>query len=234
MKIKIAHLYYDLLNLYGEQGNILALKKAFDKQGVETKIDLLTIGDKFNLKKYDLCCLGAGSKENFLLVLEDIKKHQKNIKTAIDNDVYFIATGGAHELFGKFVEINKQKYPALNIFDYYAKQNPKAIVGDSLMDFKGLDPIIGFQNRARIMKNDTNHLFKVLNGFADNFVAECEGYHQNNFIGTYLIGPLLIRNPHLTEYIVKNILASKKIKYYAVKDTYEHQAYEAYLKNFQG
>ena len=54
MKIKIAHLYYDLMNLYGEQGNILALKEAFNKQNIDTEIDTLTIKDDIDFKKYDI------------------------------------------------------------------------------------------------------------------------------------------------------------------------------------
>lgn len=233
MAIKIAHLYYDLLNLYGEQGNILALKEAFAKQNVPVQIDLLTAHDKISFKKYDLIYLGSGSEENLLLALSDLKKRKRAITTVIKNNTYVIATGNAHELFGKFIEINNQKFIALGIFSYYAKQNlPKRIVGESFMEFSGLDPIIGFQNRSCIMQNDDHHLFKVLNGHADNFKSSYEGYWEYNFFGTYLIGPLLIRNPHFTDYLVKEILTKKKIKYQEIKDTYEYLAYDEYIKNF--
>ncbi|UKI28487.1 MAG: hypothetical protein L6V78_06125 [Clostridium sp.] len=80
MKVKIAHLYYDLMNLYGEQGNIIALKESLKNQNIETEIDLLSIGDDINFKDYDIFYIGTGSKESLLLTLEDIKKYTKDIK----------------------------------------------------------------------------------------------------------------------------------------------------------
>ncbi len=232
MKIKIAHLYYDLLNLYGEQGNVLALENSFKKQGINTIVDLISIEDKKDFKKYDIIYIGSGSKENLLLVLDDLKKHTQDIKNIIDKNIYFIATGNSQELFGKFIEMDNQKYKALNIFDYYAKENPDKIVGESFMKFEDLSPIVGFQNRYCVIQRKNNHLFEVINGYADNFKSSNEGIRENNFFGTYLLGPLLIRNPHLTDYIVKKILEKKKKKYQEITDTYEYKAYREYLKNF--
>lgn len=232
MKIKIAHLYYDLLNLYGEQGNILALQDAFRKQNVETELSLLSIGDKIDFKKYDIFYIGSGTEKSLLLALEDFKRHLKKFKEAVNNNQYFIATGNSHEMFGKFIEMNNRKYEGLGVFNYYAKQNPKRIVGESFMEFEDLSPIIGFQNRLCVMQCDDNHLFSIINGYADNYKSSYEGYRENNFIGTYLIGPLLSRNPHFTDYLVKNILKDKNLPYKKINNTFEYKAYNEYLKNF--
>jgi len=234
MKIKIAHLYYDLLNLYGEQGNVMALVNAFEKQELKPEVDLLSLGDKIDLKKYDVFYIGSGSEENLLLVLEDIRKYKKQIKEVIEEGKYFISTGNSHELFGRYIELNSKRYKGLAIFNYHALQNIYTrIVGESLMKFDKLDkPIIGFQNRECVVENSDNGLFKLLSGFADNYSATHEGHYEKNFIGTYMLGPLLIRNPHFTDYIIKDILKTKDIKYNNVKDTYEHRAYEEYIKNF--
>lgn len=232
MKIKIAHLYYDLLNLYGENGNIIAIKDSFLKQNVECVIDLISVGDKIDLKKYDIIYIGSGSDENLIIALKDFKKHTKSFINAIKDNKYIISTGNSHEMFGKFIEMNNQKYEASGIFNYYAKQNPIRIVGESHMEFGNLSPIIGFQNRASVIQNNKNQLFSVINGHADNYKSSNEGYTENNFFGTYLIGPLLIRNPHFTDYIVKNILEEKNLPYKKNTNTFEHKAYNEYLKNF--
>lgn len=233
MKINIMHLYYDLLNLYGEQGNILALKNAFNNQGVEVNIDFLSINDKKDYQKYDLIYMGSGSNEDLIRALNDLKKDKKEIKEYIKDNKYFISTGNSKELFGKFFMINNIKYEALGIFNYFAKENPTRIVGESFMEVQNLPTIIGFQNRASVMQNNSNHLFGVINGYADNFKSSYEGYKEYNFYATYLIGPLLIRNPHLTDYIVKDILTKKNIPYNKILDTYEHKAYKEYIKNFK-
>ena len=189
--IKIAHLYYDLLNLYGEQGNILALKNTFLNQNIEVQIDYLTINDEIKFKDYDLIYIGSGSDENLFIVLNDIKKYQKDLKKYINSDKYLIATGNSYLLFGQSID----EQDTLNIFDYYAKTNSERLRCHSFCEYDNLSPIIGFQNRKYVVQNNNNHLFKVIDGYGDNLKSEYEGIHYHNFIGTYLIGPLLIRNP---------------------------------------
>jgi len=226
--IKVAHLYYDLLNLYGEQGNVLAIKKFFQNQNIEIEIDYFTINDKIDFKQYDLIYLGSGSDENLFIALEDIKKYKKEIKKYIENDKYLIATGNSYLLFGKSID----DIDALNIFDYYAKTSSERLRSHSFMKYNDLSPIIGFQNRKYIVQIKENHLFKVISGNADNLKSEYEGYHYKNFIGTYLIGPLLIRNPHFTDLIISDLTTKNNYKYHIDMNTYEYKAYYEYLKNF--
>ena len=120
MKIKIAHLYSDLMNLYGEVGNIKALVKTFLEQNIDCVVDKFTIGDKMNLSKYDIIYMGQGSEENQMIVLEDILKHKETLENAILNNKYVICTGNSYELFGKYIEKNGKKHKCLNIFDYYS------------------------------------------------------------------------------------------------------------------
>ena len=86
MKIKIAHLYYDLMNLYGENGNVRALKKYFEQENVECEIHFLTINDIINFNDFDLYYIGMGSEKSQELVIEDLKKYKKEIKEAINNN----------------------------------------------------------------------------------------------------------------------------------------------------
>ena len=231
--IKIAHLYYDLMNLYGEAGNVMALVKTFDEQNITCIVDKLTIGDKMNLSNYDIIYMGQGSEENQLIVLDDILKHKETLKNAINKEKFVICTGNAYELFGKYIEKNGKKYNCLNIFDYYSKELDERIKGEQVFECEFLsDPVIGFQNRQCVMSNKSNHLFTVINGHAGNYKTKYEGIHYKNFYGTYMIGPLLIRNPHLTNYIVKEILDKKNIDYIPITNTLDYKAYNEFVKNF--
>ena len=209
MKVKIAHLYYDLLNLYGKHANITALVNAFNKKDIKTEVDLLTVDDKKDLDKYDFIYIGSGSKENLIIALNDLIKEKEPIKKIIKNNTYLLSTGNSRILFGKYFELNKEKIEALNIFDYYSEESNQ-IVGESLMNLKEVGNIIGFQNRGTIIKQKDNHLFKVIKGQGNNINSTNEGYRENNFISTYLLGPILIRNPHLTEMIVNDIIKSNE------------------------
>ena len=225
--IKVLHLYYDLLNLYGEQGNILALKRAFKNQNVEIEVDYLSVQDKIDFKKYDLVYLGSGSTENLLIALEDIKRHKKELKKYIESKKVLLATGNSYLLFGQ--KINN--LDALGIFDYYAASSEK-MAHESLMELYQEKDVIGFQNREFMVNNKKNHLFKVKDGICDNFKSEYEGYHEYNFYGTFVIGPLLIRNPHFTNILVKEIMEKNNLIYHEYEDKILVDAYNQYIKNF--
>ena len=75
------------------------------------------------------------------------------------------------------------------------------------------------------------HLFDVKSGTGYVPKSMAEGIYKNHFYGTYLLGPLFIRNPYFTEYIVMDLLKSKKISYTPYEDELEIKAYEEYLKN---
>lgn len=225
--IKILHLYYDLLNLSGEQGNILALEKAFNNQNVEVKLYCLSVDDKIKFSDYDLIYMGNGSNSNFSIALEDIKKYKKELKKYIDNNGYVIATGNSYLLFGE--KIND--IDCLGIFDYYAKWTNRT-AHECLMGMLNQKDIIGFQNRDYVVNINRNHLFKVKDGICDNLKSENEGYHENNFYGTSVIGPLLIRNPHLTNMIVKDILEKNNLVFHDDEFKLLNDAYNEYIKNF--
>ena len=232
-KIHIAHLYYDLMNLYGESGNIAALEKGFNNQDMFTEITKLTVNDKIDFNKYDIYYIGCGSENNQKIVIENILKYKEKIKNAIDNGKHFIFTGNSYELLGKYIEkVNGEKIETLGIFDFYTKEIDTRIIGEEIMEcsfFK--EPIIGFQNRQCVLNNNKNHLFEVLNGHANNYKSNNEGIHYKNLYATYLLGPLLIRNPLLKEHIIKEILEKKDILYKSIP-TIDEKAYNEFVKNF--
>lgn len=232
--IKIAHLYYDIMNLYGENANIRALVKFAERQNIKTSVTNLTINDKIDFKKYDVFYIGSGSEEGELLVLKDLLNYKDEIKEAIENNKHFIITGNALELFGEYIIDNNVKYEALNIFNFNCKHEDFRIVGSTVSSSKLIkEKIIGFQNRCGIMNNIDRPLFKMIEGTSANINDKHEGYHYKNFYGTYIFGPLLIRNPHLTNYILKSIMKQKnnKYKFKILNKTPELKAYNKFLEN---
>ena len=92
---KIAHLYYDLMNLYGENGNVRYLAKKIEEQDIKVKVDYLSLGDEIDFSDYDLFYMGMGSEENQLLVIDHILKYKDQVKEAIDSNKFFIVTGNS-------------------------------------------------------------------------------------------------------------------------------------------
>lgn len=225
MTIYIGHLYYDLMNLYGEIGNIKALKYSLENAGVKVVIDNLSINDDIDFSKYDILYIGSGTENNELIVLNDIKKYKNELKKYIEDNKFVIATGNSIELFGKTI-FNKKEYKALNIFDYSSKLIDKRIVGDIIIPMKNVNKdIIGFQNRSSIIENNNCPLFD------SDYTL---GINYKNFYGTYILGPILVRNPELNKYLVNKLLKSKNKKFKAknIDLNLDKKAYTSYLKTY--
>ncbi|MBQ1812717.1 MAG: hypothetical protein II119_02045 [Bacilli bacterium] len=220
MIINICYLYYDLLNLYGEIGNIKALTKAFETQKLKVNVDRLSINDNIDFNKYDLIYIGCGTENNLLIALNDLLRYKNELKEYVESNKFIIATGNSIDLFGK--KINDKK--ALEIFNYNTKFIDKRIVGDYIIDSDIIDSkIIGFQNRGSIIEN--NNI---------SFIDKEIGVNYKNFYGTYLLGPILVRNPKLNKYIVTKIIKSKnskfKLKKYDLK--LDEAAYKSYFETY--
>lgn len=191
MTIRVAHLYYDLMNLYGEIGNLKVIEYQLKKQKINVTIDKLSLNDKIEFEKYDLIYIGSGTKKSTLLVLEDLKKYKQQVKEYIENNKFMLVTGNSINVFSKKIGDTE----ALNIFDFNISYSNARLVGDVI-----LDNIIGFQNRDTLIENNNNPIFNN---------SEI-GIHYKNFYGTYIIGPLLIRNPNFSQKFTKNLIISKK------------------------
>ncbi|MBO5475329.1 MAG: hypothetical protein J5982_02345 [Bacilli bacterium] len=227
--IRIAHLYYDLMNLYGERGNVLALSEALKRQGAKVMVDNVSKSSKIDFNKYDFIYIGCGTENSLEIARADILRYKTELKKVIKKK-FIIATGNALSLFG--TSINGRE--ALDIFNFKSKTVRNRIVGEQVYKTYLVDgPIIAFQNRSIINDINENHLFEVISGNADNQKSKYEGLHINNFYGTSSIGPLLIRNPKLLDKIIKDFFDEKKYPYKEITDTPEYQAYNEYLKMFK-
>lgn len=234
--IRIAHLYYDLMNLYGDNGNIKAIKYQLENQGIKTIVDFLTIGDNIDFDKYDLIYLGPGTYDNQKIVLKDLTKYQKNIKRFIDDDKFVIATGNALELFGKSIKpLNGKKIKTLNIFEFESEETDLRLVGETVATCNSLKKeIIGFQNQNSIITKLKNPWFELSKGIGSNINSNIEGINYKNFYGTYMIGPILVRNSELLELICKKLVLQKNrtFKFKNFNTTLENKAYNEYIKNY--
>lgn len=220
--IKIAHLYYDLMNYYGEQGNVLALKTAIEYAGFKVNIKTLSVDDEIDFEKYDIFYMGMGTKKNQEIVRKDILKYKDKIENVIDKKM-FIMTGNSYELFGKKIDDKK----CLGVFNFESKTTDR-IVGEQV--FKSdivKETIIGFQNRFSSNNIKDDYLFEVIKGTGNDSESKVEGIHKNNFFGTYLLGPILIRNPYFKDALLKYIGIDK-----VNTKLVDYKAYHEYLKNF--
>ena len=238
--IRIAHLYYDLLNLYGEDGNIKALLNALSKLNIEYSFDKLSINDDINFQNYDFIYIGSGTENNLNIVLDNIKKYIKDIKNYIDSGKIMLITGNAIDMFGKYIKtIDENKIYTLDIFNFYSIEQEERIVSEVMFKMDTLKPLIGFYNTSYSMCEEVvknyNKLFEVSNiiGYNKDKI-KFVGINKNNFYGTHIIGPLLVRNPELLRFFINRIIEVCNIEIDSVSldFSFEQKAKEEFIKNY--
>ena len=209
MTITIAYLYYDILNLYGESGNLKILKYALEKSGYKVIIKFVTVDDILEFDTYDLVYMGMGIPENFNIIIKHLKKYKKDIKSYIENNKVFISTGNSYELFGKYIDLDNNHINTLGIFNFTSKIQDNRLVSEVSAKCKLFDEeIIGFLNTTTF-NNNHKHSFLTYN-LNDKVINE--GVLYKNFIGTYVVGPILARNPLLLEYVIKLLIKDNNYK----------------------
>lgn len=236
--INVLHLYYDLLNLYGENANTRCIVHNLELNNIKVNVDLKTVKDNIDFNKYDIIYIGSGSEEDLLIALNDLKTRKKDIKKYIESNKYLFLTGNSMDMFGKYIEDNKNKIDALDIFDYHVKYlnedvfhnaSKNRIVGEVKAKSKLIDEeIIGFQNRCDLVLGVKDTLFNVDEKYSNDLKNKNEGFTYKNVYATHIIGPLFVRNPYLIDYFLEDICKLKKLKYESL-DTISIQAYKKYL-----
>ena len=131
MQIKILHLYYDIMNLYGEYGNIVILEDRLKEQGIDVITDKKTISDDIKFNDYDFVYIGCGTEKNQEVVLDHLIIYKDDIKSYIENDKVFLCTGNSYEMFGKKVGDKE----ALDVFDFEVNRTKDRITSDIIYKF---------------------------------------------------------------------------------------------------
>lgn len=206
--MRIIHLFADLCNLYGDYGNVCALKRALENKGQNVEIEYQSIDDEIDISGADFVFIGSATERNQKVALNYLQGYKDNIKTALDNGTVILATGNSFEIFGQSVtDCDGKKHEGLSFFPYETVEGKERIVTDSLCTtlLCGGD-IIGFVNKASLTTGATSPLFDVKQGSGNGKDDNKEGVHYGNFYGTHLIGPVLIRNPQLCEYFADMLI----------------------------
>lgn len=216
-EIKLLYLYPDMLELYGDYGNIQVLKYRCEKRNINLIVDKYSIGmDAPNFKDYDIVFAGGGADNEQSILSDDLIKYKENIREAVENGTFFLLICGAYQLFGKYYKgVEGDIIPGLEIFDYYTEalaDRRKRCIGNIITE-ANIDgektKVIGFENHGGQTFNVPSPFGKVLLGNGNKFEDSEEGFFIENVIATYLHGPLLSKNPKIADYIIKYCLERK-------------------------
>ena len=221
--IRILHLYPELMNLYGDYGNLTIIANRIKKHGIEVRIDKREIQDPIIFEDYDFVYMGSGTEKNQLVALNDLRKYELYLKEYINDNNVVLFTGNAMELLGNSIDDEL----ALGIVDFNTRITDKRYTGDVIVYNETLKETVGFINKSSLIEGGEK--FKLFDYvFKDNNLSDnsYEGYRYKNLFGTHIIGPVLVKNPYFADEILKLLL---KDQYVDNADKYEMAAYETTL-----
>lgn len=240
MKITIGHLYPDLLNLYGDRGNIQCLMKRCIWRGIDAETITFELNDTIDFSNLDIVLLGGGSDREQMLVCEKLKEIQKDFKEYVEQDGVVIAICGGYQLLGNYYKTTQGMIQGLSLVDMYTEQGDSRLIDNIVLQSDLFEmPVVGFENHGgRTFIGDNKPLGKVLYGSGNDGKSGYEGVVYRNVIGTYLHGPLLPKNPQLADELILRALRrkyGKDIVLDALDDSQEKAAndyiYQRFVKN---
>ena len=211
MKLTIGHLYPDLLNLYGDRGNIQCLMKRCQWRGIEAETIAFESNDRVDFSGLDIVLLGGGSDREQMLVCEKLKEIRDDFKSYVESDGVVIAICGGYQLLGKYYKTDQGTITGLELVDMYTEQGEGRLIHNIVLKSELFDmPIVGFENHGgRTCIQNNKPLVKVLTGAGNDGTSGYEGVVYRNVIGTYLHGPLLPKNPQLADWLILRALKKK-------------------------
>ena len=239
--LTIGWLYPELMNIYGDRGNVIVLQKRCGWRRIKTRVLELNVGfENQDLRKCDLILMGGAQDKQQETVSKDLFGKKDLLKKIIEDNIPGLYICGAYQFLGNYYkEANGHKIKGLGIFDLYSEnsgENVQRLIGNATFKSDLLDyTLIGFENHGgrTYLGKGILPFGKVIKGFGNNGKDGLEGAVYKNSFGTYLHGPILPKNPRFADYLIKNALEQKyktRIELETLDDNLEEKARLAIAK----
>lgn len=215
-KLIIGHFYPDLLNLYGDRGNVLALIRRAKLRGIDVEVKRISIGDDVSSGDIDIGFIGGGQDSEQNIMADDIKNVKGGvIKQMIEDGVVFLTVCGGYQMLGRYYEEHDGKrIECLGALPHYTKGEKERFINDCLYEIE-IDgrkvKVAGFENHSgrTHLGEGEKPFMRVLKGHGNNGEDGMEGCVYKNTFGTYSHGSLLPKNPAITDMLLSLALKRK-------------------------
>ncbi|MGI6051652.1 MAG: type 1 glutamine amidotransferase [Bilifractor sp.] len=214
--LKICHLYPEVLNLYGDRGNIRCLERRLEWRGMKAEVTNVGIGDHDDLTDYDLFFIGGGQDFEQEVLLQDLNSGKgDSIRSAVEDGKTFLCICGGYQMMGRYYETyDGVKCEFLGAVDFYTKGGEKRMIGNyafELGEQSGGSTIVGFENHSgrTFLGSGVTPLGHVLKGYGNNGEDGTEGVRYKNVFGSYSHGPVLPKNPEFCDELIRTALMRK-------------------------
>lgn len=211
MEVTIAHIYPEILNHYGDKGNIITLKRRLEKRSIEVNITEYHLGSDIEPSCADIIYIGGGTERSQLIAANELMRIKDELKTHAENNGVILAVCSGYEIIGKTFEADGKSQTGLGILNINSTSTKERLIGNIVTENSTLGfDIVGFENHSGRMEiGSLTPLGKVKSGYGNTDLRDYEGVIYKNVIGTYIHGPLLPKNPRLADYIIECALKNK-------------------------
>ncbi|MDN6712471.1 MAG: cobalamin biosynthesis protein CobQ [Lacticaseibacillus paracasei] len=215
-KIKIAYLYEDLMNTYGDSGDVKILRYLLNQQGYQVDVDNVSLGDHFNADDYDFIFFGGGQDYEQTVVAKDLLRHAQTLGRYIENGKPMLAICGGYQLLGDYYKTSEGSViKGLGILPLHTVFKPDSrMIGDTTSDNE-VGTVTAFENHSGRTyfddKQKLKPLGKMIEGYGNNPEDGVEGMRYKNTIGSYSHGPIL-KNQNIAKAIANMIVKNHKAR----------------------
>lgn len=233
MELRICYLYPDILNLYGDRGNIICLEKRAAWRGVDVTVQDVSVGETADFTQFDLFFIGGGQDFEQEVLLADLNAGKgREITAAIEDGKVFLTICGGYQILGhSYKTWDGHQYDFIGALDLHTVGQKERMIGNYMFACgadSGGSTVVGFENHSgkTYLGGGISPLGTVLAGFGNNGEDKTEGARYKNVCGTYSHGPLLPKNPRLADFLLQTALAQKNPAYTLspLDDTLEERA----------
>lgn len=248
MTLRIGYLYADLMNIYGDTGNVITLQKRCEWRGIEAEVKIISLGDKLKSKQVDIYFFGGGQDQSQQLVASDLGRSGKGevIREDVERGVPLLSICGGYQLLGEYyqpfdpgsgsVGVEGKRLQGVGLFQSYTEAGFDRMIGNIVIE-SNFGKLVGFENHSgkTYLREGTQALGRVIKGYGNNGEDRTEGCLYKNAVGCYMHGSLLPKNPRLADWLIQKALETKYgdgVKLKELDDSLENLAHDLAVSKF--
>ena len=203
--LRIAHLYPELLNLYGDSGNILVLRKRMEWRGISCEVQEVHLDDHPSFADVDIAFIGGGSDREQRIVCDRLPSVRNELAAFVEDGGVLGAVCGGYQLLGHSYLMGDEEVRGLSLVDLYTDRGSPRLIGNIAVQSRiSAQPVVGYENHGgrTHLGSGVEPMGRVLHGHGNDGVSGEEGCLYKNVVGTYVHGPLLPKNPGVADYLI--------------------------------
>jgi CobQ-like glutamine amidotransferase family enzyme len=237
-KLRLAHLYPKLMNIYGDRGNILCLKRRCHDRDIGFELTELGPGEPLKPDDFDLVFIGGAQDREQRRVAEDLVSEKgEALRQAVASGVTVLAVCGGYQLLGRYYRTAEgEDLPGVGLFGAWTEHpgpGAERFIGNVIVEWKG-ETLVGFENHGgrTYLDDGVEPLARIVTGFGNNGLDGGEGALSSNAHGTYLHGSLLPKNPIFADHLLLTALRRrhKGLELKPLDDRIEEMAHAAAVR----